>query len=373
MPDNEWIDFSCLQVTQPIGTFYIGVMDFTDVIAISYADVRRIEQREVEVVLGIQRPLSDDRVSELRQYVRTVDASFPTSVILAVSENSEDDSANLVYDEDKKLMKIRRKISIARIIDGQHRIAGLINFPPGLPFQLNVTLFVDMDLEDQALLFATINLKQTKVNRSLAYDLFEFSTTRSPQKTCHNIAKLLNSEVDSPLHGRIKILGKATGKPHENITQAAVVERLMIYISANPMHDRDLLRRDKRLSRATEEDQQMGNLVFRNMFIDNKDEDIMLTLWNYFGAVATRWPTAWNTDETGFILNRTTGFAALMRLLPDLYRALTKPGGVPSEGDFAARLRKSSLQDSEFTRETYIPGSSGERRLLERLEQDVIP
>ncbi len=68
MEGPEFIEFRCLQVIQPIGTFYVGVMDYAKVIHISYADVRRIERREVEVVLGIQRPLSDDRVKELRQY-----------------------------------------------------------------------------------------------------------------------------------------------------------------------------------------------------------------------------------------------------------------------------------------------------------------
>jgi DGQHR domain-containing protein len=371
MPDNQWIEFSCLEVKQPIGTFYMGVMNFNDVINISYADVRRIEQREVEVVLGIQRPLADDRVKELQHYVRTVDASFPTSIILAVSELDEEGEPNVVFDEEFGTMRIKKRINLARIIDGQHRIAGLVNYE-GPPFQLNVTLFVDMDVEDQALLFATINLKQTKVNKSLAYDLFEFSMSRSPQKTCHNIAKILNSQERSPLHGRIKILGKATGKPHENLTQAAVVERLIVYISPAPMRDRDLIKRGRRLAKATPQDEELRNLIFRNMFIDEHDENILLILWNYFTAVARKWPAAWNSDTTGYILNRTTGFAALMRLLPSVYRAIAQPGEIPDEAAFARVLNRSELRDAAFTRETYIPGSSGERRLLEDLTEDVL-
>jgi DGQHR domain-containing protein len=309
MPDNNFIEFPCLQVVQPIGTFYVGSMDFSEVTFISYSDVRRIEKREVEQFVGIERPLVKDRVEELRRYVKTIDAAFPTSVILAIaSENAE-------YDEDTGLMRVKKQIDIAKIIDGQHRIAGLLNYE-GPTFQMNVTLFVDMDIEDQALLFATINLKQTKVGKSLAYDLYEFAVTRSPQKTCHNIAKLLNYEAVSPLKNRIKILGRATGKPFEFLTQAAVVEQLIKYISRDPMKDRDLFKRRKKAERATPTDEKFSHLIFRNMFLDNRDDDIALVLYRYFTVVANRSPKAWNTDETGFILNRTTGFVALMRLLP---------------------------------------------------------
>lgn len=360
MSDSEFLEIDCISVNQPIGTFYIGRMNYNHLTLISYADVRRIEQREVEVLLGIQRPLDSDRVEELRQYVRTIDASFPTSVILAItSENAE-------YDEDTGVMKIRKGTDIAKIIDGQHRIAGLISYE-GPPFQINVTIFIDMDIEDQALLFATINLKQTKVNKSLAYDLYEFAVSRSPQKTCHNIAKVLNAQEKSPFHGRIKILGRATGKQYEFLTQATFVERLMIYISHDPMSDRDLIKRRKKVPRATSYEERNEHLIFRNMFIDDKDDDIALVLWSYFTAVAKRWPDAWHMEEPGHVLNRTTGFAALMRLLPLAYLALTEPGKVPQVKAFEGLFAKVQIRDAEFTKETFIPGTGGEKRLFAAL------
>lgn len=356
MADDGFVYFKCLEVRQPIGTFYVGTMNFEQVTFISYADIRRIEERDLERYIGIQRPLDDKRVKELKAYVKTVDASFPTSVILAVS------SEHAVYDPDSGVMRITKGTEIAKIIDGQHRIAGLLNYI-GRPFQLNVTLFVDMDIEDQALLFATINLKQTKVNKSLAWDLFEFAALRSPQKTCHNIAKLLNHKDGSPLHHRIKILGRATGRRLENLTQAIVVERLIKYVSQSPMKDRDLIKRRQEPQRASKHEERVEKLVFRNMFLDGRDDDIALVLWNFFTAVAKRWPIAWNTPETGYILNRSTGFAGLMRALPDFYLALEAVGKVPSVDDFAEFFARVDLQDDAFTKEIFIPGSGGETRL----------
>lgn len=373
--DNKSIEFRCLQVVQPIGTFYVGVMDYADVIHISYADVRRIEQREVEVVLGIQRPLSEKRVEELRKYVKTVDATFPTSIILAIDqfpqENADGEkdgerTANIVFDEAAGVMKIRRDINVAKIIDGQHRIAGLMNYD-GPPFQLNVTLFVDMDLEDQALVFATINLTQTKVSKSLVYDLYEYAVARSPQKSCHNIAKLLNSHEISPLRNRIKILGRATGKRYEFITQATFVERLIGYISRDPMKDRDAMKRHRSVPRATPTQERSEKLMFRNMFLDNRDEDIALVVWNYFSAVSAKWPAAWSTDEQGFILNRTTGFAALMRFLAYAYLNVSTPGSVPKKSDFAKIFETVELGDNDFVSTTFLPGTTGEKELLNTL------
>ena len=86
---SNYIEIKCIEVTQPIGTFYIGSVDSKDLLHISEADIRRIEQRDVERVVGIQRPLSNERVKELKQYVNNIDASFPTSVILSIkAENA---------------------------------------------------------------------------------------------------------------------------------------------------------------------------------------------------------------------------------------------------------------------------------------------
>src|SRR5713226_4979754 len=163
--NGDHINFSCIKVTQPIGTFYIGAIDARDLYEIAYADVRRIQERDVESYLGIQRELSQTRVNELHQYVQTVDATFPTSIIIAVS------SDNAIFDDASMEMRIRRDSGVANIIDGQHRIEGLAEYTKD-NFQLNVTLFVDMDIEDQAMVFATINLKQKTMRKSLAYDLY---------------------------------------------------------------------------------------------------------------------------------------------------------------------------------------------------------
>lgn len=358
MHSNDYIRFKCFEVIQPIGTFYIGTINAKDLVEISYADVRRIEARDVERIVGIERPLVKSRVKELREYVTTVDATFPTSIILSV------ESKDAEYDRKKGIMRLRRDNEVAKIIDGQHRIDGLRDFDG--EFQLNVTVFVDMDLEDQAMVFATINLTQTKVSKSLAYDLYEFASSRSPQKTCHNIAKLLNTKKGSPFEGKIKILGRATGEPFETLTQAAFVDRLQPYISADPMKDRDIIKRGKKkLTRI--KPPLSEQLIFRNMFIGERDAEIARILYNYFGAVAKKWYDAWYTKERGKILSRTTGFAALMRFLRDVYLSFGKPDQVVSMTECDKVFSLIKLKESDFTTETYNPGGKGETDLYKDL------
>src|SRR5437762_684304 len=112
------ITFRCLEVIQPIGTFYIGAIDSADLVSISYADIRRIEKRDIENYLGIQRTLNDKRVEEIAKYVQVKDATFPTAVILAVK------SSDAEYNEKNAAMSLTRNEGVAKIIDGQHRIAG---------------------------------------------------------------------------------------------------------------------------------------------------------------------------------------------------------------------------------------------------------
>ena len=390
----------CVPVDQPIGVFYVGVMEARDLVSISWADVRRIapdegqpaavsddgnspasigeeqwmldpsdeiepqdevsipyEDQGFERFLGIQRELSKTRVKEIKQYVQTIDATFPTAILLAIS------SEHASFDESTSQLSVVRHSKVAKIIDGQHRIAGLSELK-GATFQVNVAIFIDMDIQDQAMVFATINLKQTKVNKSLAYDLYEFTTSRSPQRTCHDIARFLNSRQGSPFQGKVKMLGVAR-EPTETITQAAFVDRLLRLVSWDPMKDRDQLQRKKRLDPAR--GARARRQIFRNLFMKEEDHIIALVLWNFFVAVQRKWPTSWQIVERGNILNRTTGFGALMRFMRVAYLSMNKTDQVVKADEYSEIMGRIDLADWTFTPDKYLPGSSGERALFDEL------
>jgi DGQHR domain-containing protein len=364
-----------LRVSQPIGSFFIGVIDCKRLCEITDFDVRRlIKERDFEKYLGIQRPLDKSRVKEIREYVSTSDACFPTGVILSVraecakydEQNRSLELSNHIDAEDLDRTILYRQI--AKVIDGQHRIEGLKE-SGDLQFDMNISIFVDIDVAQEGYIFSTVNLAQTKVNRSLAYDLYDLAKAKSPQKFCHNAAVALDKGKDSALYHRIKRLGVATeGRFGETITQATFVDSLMRYISKNPMSDRDVyLKGGTPLKASTEESKQ---LIFRNMLIENRDLEIVDVLWNYFHAVRARWSVAWDSAERGDMLSKTNGFRALMRFLGPAYLSIArKIGEVPGKTQFEKLFAEIQMTDADFNIERYVPGTSGEAALFKAFKE----
>lgn len=391
--DHEYIEVPCIEVVQPVGTFYIAAVGYKDLLDISYADVRRLKTNstELEEYIGIQRLLSPSRVKEIANYVKLVDATFPTGVIIQVPEfatqtNEQGDQEivtvipegedpiqlrNVMYDRESKTLSIRKNENVAKILDGQHRLEGLKEGATeeleNDKFQLNVTIFVEMDMEDQAIVFATINKTQSKVNKSLVADLFEYTKARSPQKTAHNIVRALDQKEGSPFHRKINILGKAEDEM-ETITQATFVDWLLKYISGNnlrAMRDRDAYKRGDVPEKAT--GAETKRVFLRNMFIDERDADIAQIIWNYFAVVSEKWPEAWTDPQRGLILNRSTGFIALMRFLKHAYLSFDALDTVITKEQFRTVFDAIDLTSDGFTRESYLPGSSGQKKLYDEL------
>lgn len=361
---DESVEIRVIPVSQPIGDFYVGAVSARDLREICYADIRRISDRKFETYTGIQRPLSPSRVAEIKSYIETVDATFPNSIIVTVKSNDVAEVAN-------GTLKVRRHREAVKIIDGQHRLAGF-DEANAKDFELIVSIFVDLDEEDQASIFSIINLKQTKVSRSLVYDLFDLEVTRSPQKTSHDMAKALNKDPRSGLYKRIKILGT---KPKDDpeltkysfISQGSFVKYLLPMISDNPEQDRDLLKRKQPIQ--LKGDEIPRGLIFRPYFLEEKDWAILKVLMNYFMAVACVFKREWaNADSP---LARTIGYAALMKTLPYLFRDGQLVNDLSLEF-FTAKWTHASDKAKEsptlkFTFEEFPPSGGGENKLFKTL------
>ncbi|MGE4337021.1 MAG: DGQHR domain-containing protein [Pigmentiphaga sp.] len=367
------IDLQAIRINQPIGEFFIAAISARDLVDISFTDVREMRDSALDLYMGIQRRLSPARSKDLQTYVNQYDATFPTAIILAVDEknalwNEEARTLTLVESDEIEFGKI------ARIIDGQHRVDGLTNYK-GDAFEVNVSIFVGTDIATQANIFATVNLAQTKVNRSLVYDLLDYEKKRSPQKTAHHITVALDKIPDGPFYHRIKRLGTATaGRENETLTQAAVVEALLPYIATNPQEDRNSFLGNLFLARPSRKE--LERCPFRGLFLQEKDTDITRIILEFFNAVREKWPTSWDaTERQGNVLPKTNGFKALMRFLRPAYLSVVGDdiGRVPHRGEFSQLLDQVRLMDDDFNIQTFPPGTSGEAKLFNLLMDDVFP
>lgn len=378
---NRTIRADFIKITQPIGEFYCCSISAEELYEISYADIRRLEEEQnsedgLDTYLGIQRELSSVRVNKLKEYVKSVDATFPNSIIIAIDDD-------FVRFDDKKLIiefDRSKEGKVAKILDGQHRLAGFEGSDfkyknqddESQDFQLLVTIFVEADLHTQAQVFTMVNQNQTKVNKSLVYDLESLAIARSPYKTAHQIAILLNSRKDSPFYKRIKRLGvKTNGVEGELITQAAIVDNLIKLITKKASLDRDILLGKKKkflgLKNAVLPDLTTADyrrLTFRKSFNEEDDSSIALNILNYYSAIANIWPQAWDKTNKSSVLNKTVGLIATMRLLRDIFNFMVdnsnvEYGEVISENEYSEILKAGNIQNEFFAEFEAVSKSSG--------------
>lgn len=237
-------------------------------------------------------------------------------------------------------------------------------------FEVAVSIFIGPDDATEAMIFSTVNLAQTKVNKSLVYDLFSLAKSRSPEKTCHEIVVALDRMEESPFQNRIKRLGVATeGRFGETLSQATIVKGILPYITNDPVADRD---RGKRFGFWDPVLQRDSNRrIFYEFFRRNEDAKILNTLLNYFNAIKDRWPTAWAATGTGNIINRTNGYNGFIRFLRPAYLNFTTEPRVVAKSDFASMFANVTLSDADFNSANFLPGTSGSTHLFNLLMEQT--
>jgi len=367
-------------VRQPIGDFYVGVIRTDDLLSICEFDYRRMQfKNEYADYLGIQRKLNETRIKDIKKYVGTVDACFPTSIVIsidekcAILEDTEREGFMLLrifdyvdYDSPELSIPLDH---VATIIDGQHRLKGLQEAGAN-DFELSISIFIGADQATEASIFSTVNLAQTKVNKSLAYDLFEYAKTRSPEKTCHEIVVALDKLSNSPFQGRIKRLGTRTETRFgETLSQATIVKGLLPYISKDPLLDRDAGKRVGFWEPQLASDQ--SKRIFYEFFRLEEDEKILAIVINYFNAIRRKWPEAWDATGRGNIINRTNGFNGFIRFLRPAYLYFTTSPKVVSTDEFFTLIDKAALKNSDFNPTMFLPGTSGSTKLYHLLMEQT--
>ncbi|MCK1969292.1 DGQHR domain-containing protein [Franconibacter sp. IITDAS19] len=294
-----------IEVNQPIGTFYLSSVKANKLI-----NMVRVENRN-DFEFGVQRERSTSRVNEIAEYTGDPDATFPTPIIIAVDHTTEVNSDENYFYFDNGI--------IGDVIDGQHRLWGIKKSKNADLFELPVVFMFNLTNEEKAYVFSIINSKQTKVNPSLVYDLFSLSENRSPQKTCHEIARSMNNDRKSPFYNRLKMLGKKKeGQDNASISQSSFIKYLLPNITKKADEDLRALKRGESL---TVDD----DCIFRNYFIDDNDAVIIKILNNLFNAVKDVFSAEWNDPKTSNI-SKLPGYAAIMKAFPFIYAKGVREG-----------------------------------------------
>ena len=338
------LKLNILKLHQSIGTIYVSKMKPSDLLAMSVVDRRRIE--EDDEILGIQRELKKDKVIQIQNYLTSIDATFPNSIIVNTKQE-------FVVNESETELELTIDDNTFTIIDGQHRVEGfrasdLDNF------ELLVAVFKDLKDDQQANIFSTINSQQTKVDPSLNLNLELNSRAYTPKKMMIEIAQSFNFDKESPWYNSIKILGSKT---NGIISLSAFVKPLLEI--TYPEKDYFLIRNELMINEKDfpsfpEFDYKAERYLFWELYKRKDVNSIYKILFNYFKSLKVILGKDWLNKES--LLNKTTGYNAIIKLFKDISKNGFENGDL-SYDFFFKMLSPLSEMNGTITSENY--GASG--------------
>ena len=362
------IIFPYIEIEQPIGTFYMSTIN-AEVLA-QIVSIQRRNEKEKQNLFGnnrlpkdeegVQREQSKERVESISKYCQDPDATFPTPIIISIYRDKEytDNGHEFIFDIDEY-------DTIGDVIDGQHRLLGIMKSKRAVDFNLPVVLMFNLTMEEKAYVFSIINSTQTKVSMSLIYDLFDLSKTRSFQKTAHEIARSLNKMNNSPFFNRLKMLGKKDDNQYyATLSQGTFVTQLLSLMTKDPNGERSALKRNKPLPKDE-------HLPLRQYFLEGKDDVILKIILNCFSALKIIFPDEWKNPDRN-ILWKTTGFGGVIKAFPKIYKYGIVENDLSQsffEKIFASFKEYMQVNNKDFTSKFY---SGGGEQLQGKLCQDIL-
>lgn len=363
-----------IRVQQPLGDFYIVALSAEFLLTTCYTIKAEILEDDedsdgvsylgkvVDRLIGNQRVRSTKRLKEIKNYSETVDASFPNSIILGANYYED---GTLVTDleerwvinevgENRYELVVPTSKRLASIIDGQHRVFGFTD-SNAKSMMLPCSVYTDLPLPYHARIFSNININQKRVDKNLAYNLFQFDmeqgkpVTWSPETLAVYFARVLAKEESSPLYGKIK-LGLLNTSSDTSISMASLIDGILSLITNNPKLDREDMHKvqlSKRSRSIVEENSCYGPL--RQLYLSDKDKTLYDIIESYFKAIKLN---LWSYS----IFTRTLGVHACF----DFLREIIKSGVTIEElkfdyfNDLFSKAKRVNFDDNFFSIQTKV-------------------
>lgn len=292
-----------------------------------------VSRREDDKERGYQRHFDQRRAEDIADFIDQRKGYIANNIIVNFS-------SGVRFDENKGQLVIPNKENIAWVVDGQHRLFGLLRASRHMA--LSVTAFIGLPDNEAAKLFQIINSKQRPVSASLIYDLLELTKEGSPADLRgHDLVKRLNDDTESPWYAQIKMIGRGPGA----ISQAQFMRLLLPLIRRTPSPAGVLSR-----------------LGFEEQYSYLRD---------YFKAVQRTYSKAWTGK--GYVLTKSVGFGAIMLCFPPIFIDILSHNERFGEDAIAARF--SRARDFDFSTKALrgMAGRAAEQSLGERLLEEILP
>ena len=218
----------------------------------------KIDTLDASEGTGYQRILNEARAKRLADYLldghKALEAFLPTSIFLATDKL-------IAFDAETNSVRIEsEKIGPFNVVDGQHRIRGLVlaaEKDSSLDdFEIPVNIAVNLDPISQMAHFLIVNTTQRSVDKAIEQqivarltDLIEFEKTpvlpkwiqrqvdKGEDARALQIVQHLNDEKDSPWYGKIRMANDDDSAGDATINQKSFVTSLKKYVltPSNPI------------------------------------------------------------------------------------------------------------------------------------------
>lgn len=346
---NESITLRILKMSQTIGTLYVSSIDAYTLFTMSESDIIRLS-KNTKTYDGIQREIKSQKVHYIKNYLTSIDATMPNSIILNITSDK-------IIKKTNDSITIKNTKDTFTIIDGQHRLKGFED-SKNFRFDLSITFFIDLPKEEQSRVFVTINSEQTKVDPSISFYQENKEKYFTPRKMVADLSIMFAKDLDSPWRNKIKLIGKKDELSEDAaISLSAFAQRILTYVYNDKKYfnklRNHLIENDNNLSSLVNSESYGGSILWE-FYISHDELSLYKVLLNYFNALKGIFKYDWNNKDG--LLTKTTGYNAYMTLFKDLFEVGYNLGTL-EENYFYKRL--SVLKELDKTINTKTYGASG--------------
>lgn len=242
-------------VRQGLLRLYATSLQVRDLMRPNFYTINKLDP--AEEASGYQRVLNEGRARRLSEYLidghEEKDAFLPTSIFLATSKSIPFDSSThtISFDVDE--------VGPLSVVDGQHRIAGLVlaaeKNPELLEFEIPVNIAVELDDVSQMCHFLIVNTTQKSVDKAVEQQIVGRLTKmislekmptmprwirrqveKGEDARALAVATFLNNEPKSPWRGKIR-MANDEGDETATINQGSFINSLKrnIFSANNPL------------------------------------------------------------------------------------------------------------------------------------------
>ncbi len=311
----ESISVPCIRVQQsPKRWIYSFVAEGRDIT--KFASISRIKRDEDGSLMGYQRPEIQEHISDIRRYIETPDAILPNSIVVAFGKSIDFREEKLVDNRvSVGVLNLRtdRKNKSGWIVDGQQRIAALRESKRD-SFPVSIIAFESDNIEQEREQFVLVNSTKP-LPKSLVYELLPSLDETVPprlrkRQKAYRLLERLNLEPDSPFYCRIRT------------------------VTSRHMDDANI--KDLSVLKMIENSSENG-VLFK---FGGEGSDALKLLKNYWSAVSSFYPQAWELPPRESRLTHGAGIVSMGFLMDTIAYALLGRWRIPPVQSFLKELKK---------------------------------